>query len=57
MIEIEVRNKILSKAIFLDKFGLNDLAWSKQDALELIYLLLNDEIGILGGDVYIIEAD
>lgn len=57
MIENKVRNKILSKTIFLDKFAINDLAWSKQDALELIDLLLNDEIGILGGDVFIIEAE
>jgi hypothetical protein len=31
---------------------LNDFAWEKQDAIELIKSLMMDQIGILGGDVY-----
>lgn len=38
-----------------EKFGLNDLAWKKEDAINLIKSLLKDKIGILGGDVYLIN--
>lgn len=38
----------MDKAISLEKFGINDLAWDKENAKNL----MEDEIGILGGDVY-----
>jgi len=44
--------KIRKKAIPLEKYGMNDFAWEKVDALELIKSLMNDKIGILGGDLY-----
>lgn len=53
----DVVNKVMKKAISLEKYGLNDLAWKKEDALELIKSLMADPIGILGGDVYKINAD
>ena len=48
----KIREKILLKAIPLEKYGLNDLAWYKEDAKSLIHSIMEDEIGILGGDVY-----
>jgi hypothetical protein len=57
MIKQKLKLKILKKAISLEKFDLFDLAWTKSDAIELIESLMNDEIGILGGDVWIFESD
>jgi hypothetical protein len=36
---------------------MRDLVWKKEDAIKLITLLEFEEIGILGGDVYRIEAN
>ncbi len=55
MIDINVKNKIKSNSINLNNFGLNDLAWKKDEALKLINSIMSDSIGILGGDVYKIE--
>lgn len=53
----EIFNMLMKKAISLEKYGLNDLAWKKEDALELIKSLMTDPIGVLGGDVYKINGD
>ncbi len=47
-----IKNKIIKDAFFLEKYGINNLAWSKDDAQKLIHLISKDKIGILGGDVY-----
>jgi hypothetical protein len=46
----ETKKKILGTATFLDEYGFNDLAWGREDALAMIRSLLEDKIGILGGD-------
>lgn len=55
MIQKETKEKILQKAISLEKFGMRDLAWEKEDAKHLIMSLMFDYIGILGGDVYKVD--
>ena len=45
-------NKNIVKAISLEGYGINDLAWSKEDAGRLIKEIMKDKIGIFGGDVY-----
>lgn len=52
MLDPIVKEKILERAIYLDKYGLNDLAWTKEDAQTLIRAVMKDRIGILGGDLY-----
>ncbi|NGX38072.1 MAG: hypothetical protein K1000chlam2_01243 [Chlamydiae bacterium] len=52
MLKQKIKEKIIQKAISLEKYGINDLAWSKEDAKSLINAIMKDEIGILGGDVY-----
>jgi immunity protein 40 of polymorphic toxin system len=56
MIQRYIKQKILEKAISLDKFGMNDLTWEKEAAKILITSLLRDEIGVLGGSVYKIDS-
>lgn len=48
----KIREKIKKASIQLENYGINDLAWAKEDAIDLINSILNDEIGVLGGDVY-----
>lgn len=59
MISDELFEKISEKVILLEKYYLGDLAWKKEDALNLLNSLIQDEdeIGISGGDVYEIESD
>jgi hypothetical protein len=57
MIRQSVKEKIIVKSISLEKFGLNDLAWNKEDAKNLIQLIKDDNIGILGGDVYKLKSN
>jgi hypothetical protein len=52
MLKGKLIEEITKKSIGLEKYGLNDLAWSKEDAQNLINLLMTEKIGILGGDVY-----
>lgn len=52
----QIKDKILNNAISLTQLGINDLAWEKKDALRLIETLMQDEIAILGGDVYKVEG-
>jgi hypothetical protein len=57
MIEGKTREKILENAISLAAYGINDLAWERDDALHLLNSLLNDNVGVLGGDVYILKSN
>jgi len=57
MIQSYIKQKILEQAVPLDKFGLNDLTWEKEAAKILIDSLMQDDIGILGGDVYKIDSN
>lgn len=57
MIDSQLSRKILKRVIKLEKFGMNDLTWEKEFAIELINDLFQDEIGILGGSVYKISTD
>ena len=55
MIPIEIQKKIFQNAISLEKHHVNDLAWHQEYTLSLIHALINDQIGILGGDVIILN--
>ena len=55
--ENKIKEKILKKAISLNRFGINELAWEKEAAKMLITSLLEENIGILGGDVYKMNLD
>ena len=57
MIQSYIKQKILEKAISLNKFGMNDLTWEKEAAKRLITSLMQDDIGILGGSVYRIDSN
>lgn len=57
MIQECIRKKILEKTISLAEFGIRDLTWEKEDAENLIVSLMADDIGILGGDVYVIDSN
>ena len=46
------KEKTIKNSISLEQYGLNDLAWDQESAKTLIYSILEDKIGILGGDVY-----
>lgn len=52
MLKKEIKEKIMQNSISLEEFGLDDLAWSKKDATNLINSIMKDRIGVLGGDVY-----
>ena len=54
---MKIREKIKKASIKLESHGLNDLAWVKDDAIDLLDSILNDDIGVLGGDVYQIRAE
>lgn len=52
MLDQKMKKIILKDSISLKKFGLNDFAWKKQDAINLIDKINFKDIGIFGGDVY-----
>lgn len=52
MSKTEVIRRLKKGLIFLEQYGLSDLAWKRADALEVLKALMTDEIGVLGGDVY-----
>lgn len=52
MLKNDIKEKIIKKAISLEKYGIDDLAWNKEDAENLIIEIMQDRIGILGGEVY-----
>ena len=53
----EIENELFKKIISLEKFGLHDLAWEKEEAVKIVQLLINENAGILGGDVYHLVDD
>lgn len=56
MLPSHIRQKILENAVSLNQFGMNDLGWQKEAAKALITSLMQDDIGILGGNVYKIDS-
>jgi len=56
MIRNHIKKKILEKAVVLDKFGMNDLTWKKDDVKILIIALQEEDVGILGGSVYKVDS-
>lgn len=44
------QRKNYSKSLSLEKYGLNDFAWIKEDAQNLIRAIMKNHIGIFGGD-------
>ena len=52
MLKQEVINKITKTSISLDEYGISDLAWNKESVKILLHEIMNEEIGVLGGDVY-----
>ena len=52
MIKREIKEKIIKNAISLKRYGINNLAWSKENGQKLIHEIENDNIGVLGGDIY-----
>ena len=47
-----LENKIYKNSVCLKKYGLNDLAWDKVSALNMLNSILNEDLGVFGGDVY-----
>jgi len=52
MLNEAIRNKIIKNSIPLDKYGIHEFAWIKKDAEKLILTIMDENIGILGGDIY-----
>ena len=52
MLKKEIKEKILKNAIYLEEYGINELAWTKENAKNIIQEIIEDKIGVLGGDVY-----
>lgn len=52
MLNQKIKEKITRNPISLEKYGLNDLAWTQEAAKRLIHDIMEDEIGILSGDIY-----
>ena len=48
----QILKDLASQAKSLESLGLQEVAWTKQDALRLIQCLDEQKIAILGGDVY-----
>ncbi|MDP1608653.1 MAG: Imm40 family immunity protein [Chlamydiales bacterium] len=57
MLNQKIKEKITRNPISLEKYGLNDLAWTQEAAKKLIHDIKEDEIGILGGDIYELTED
>jgi len=56
MLKREIKEKLAQKSISLERYDIDDLAWTKEDAENLINTIMKDKIGILGGDVYKLTA-
>lgn len=52
MIDPKITEKLKNKVISLEGYDLNDLCWTKENAIQLIHSIMEDDIGIWGGDVY-----
>lgn len=50
------KKQIVEHATSLEEYGLNDLAWKKDEAISLIKSLMAEKIGILGGDIFKIDS-
>jgi len=50
--QCKIKEKIKKKSLSLERYGINSLAWNKEDAKNIIRSIEKDKIGILGGDVY-----
>lgn len=57
MIRNDIIKKILQNAILLEEQDIGDLAWKKEDLIQLVNSLMDDDIIILGGDVYKIDEE
>ncbi|NNM43449.1 MAG: hypothetical protein HKM07_03820 [Chlamydiae bacterium] len=54
----EIEKELFKRIVPLEKYGLSrDLSWEKEEAIRIIKLLMNENVGILGGDVYNIQND
>ncbi len=51
-----VPSKLWSRAQSLSELGLEELAWHPEDAFQLLRLIHQEEIAVLGGDVYLKRA-
>lgn len=47
-----LEDKIFKNSISLEKYSLNDLAWNKKSALDMLNFILDENLGVFGGDVY-----
>lgn len=55
MLNSKIKEKITCSSISLEKFGVKDFGWTKENAKIFINSIFNDNIGILGGDVYVLS--
>ena len=53
----KIIDQIKKTSFSLVEFGINDLAWKREEALEVIKSIMGLQIAIIGGDVYKIEKD
>jgi len=51
-IQQQVPEALSSRATSLESLGLQEVAWTKSDALELLAQLEGSAVAVLGGDVY-----
>jgi hypothetical protein len=51
-IEKFITDTLIKKAYSLESIGINELAWKKEDAIQVIKELIEIKKAILGGDVY-----
>lgn len=57
MIKEEIIKKLHKNSINLESFGVGELAWKKQDAMDVIISIMTETIGVLGGDVYKLDLN
>jgi len=50
-----LQEELVSRAISLDEIGVNEVAWKRDDALEVLKALSEQKCVILGGDVLVIK--
>ncbi len=54
---MDIDKEIKDKAISLEKYGLNEFAWSADNAIEFLESLTKASVGVYGGDVYQLTSD
>lgn len=52
MLDPKIAEKLRNNVISLEEYNLNDLCWTRENAIHLIHSIMEDDIGIWGGDVY-----